>query len=186
MTRMHRLAAVAVTMSMANPTLALGQAAATRAITVEVIGGGGATILDEKKWSGQTQLNDWSGGNYRYGGRVFFPVGQISVGAEVQHVYAYWYKLGSSYSYAERALEPTLVGGVARWSLRSQWRADLGAAAYVFDDFTDYGINGSIGYFVRLGEQWELPIQVRLDYIMDSTTPVIPMSVTIGLSHRLR
>lgn len=58
-------------------------------------------------------------------------------GAEVQYLYAYWYKLGSLYSYAERSVEPTLFGAVLRLPLQSKVNIDVGAGAYHFEDFTD-------------------------------------------------
>jgi len=60
----------------------------------------------------------------------------------------------------------------------------VGGGAQFFDGFTDVGLQGAIRYAIPVNERLSIPIGVRADLILDSTTPLLPVMITAGFEIR--
>jgi hypothetical protein len=172
-----------------TPTRATAQMAAPVAeakYVLEIEGGIGSTFVDEQKWSETiSPLDDWNTTAYLGDGRLFITsVGNLRVGAEVGYTHFFWYTTsaaGYAITYRPHA---TRIGPVVRVALAPRIAADIGVTAYMFPDGAVAGTNASLGYFIPAGRQLSVPIKLRADAVFASSTTLVSVAATVGLSYR--
>ena len=152
----------------------------------EAEGGVGITSVNREKWAGAiTPPSDWDMMAYAGNARLFFArLGNLRLGAEAGYNYFFWYTVtGAGYpiTYEPHA---TRVGPVVRAGLGLQMAVDGGAAAYIFPDGAVFGVNAALGYFIPVGRQLSVPIKVRGDLVLASSTTLASVQALVGLSYR--
>lgn len=157
---------------------------AQRDITIELIGGGGVTIVDVQEASGQTsEVLGEDKGMYQVFGRVFFAdLGPARVGVEVGYQYLYYYDAPYIGTLA-RDIDAMRYAAVLRFSAADRLIAEAGAGIHSFDGGSVLSALGAIGLDFGVAERFSIPVRVRADVVFDDAI-TIPVGATIGLAVR--
>ncbi len=159
-------------------------AAAQRAVELHV--GGGYTIVDVQKASGQSgEVRAEEQGMYQVYGRFFFmPVGRAMLGAEAGYRYLYYYEVPyAPFGYLSRDIAPTHVAGLLKLPLAGGLAVEGGAGLFFYEEGSSLGIFGAAGYDVPIIRQVSLPIRVRMDLLIEDPA-AIPVGATVGAAFR--
>lgn len=158
---------------------------AQRQVTIEVSGGGGITVVDVQKASGQTsEVRGEEKGTYQYFGRVFFAdLGPARFGVEVGYQYLYFYE-APYIGYLDRDIDAMRYAAVLRFSAPGSVVFETGAGVYSFDGGSVFSALGAAGLDFALTDKVSIPIRARADIVLDDAL-TIPVGATLGLSIRL-
>jgi hypothetical protein len=152
---------------------------------VEFDGGVGYSFVNVTAWlAGGTLVSDnrlASGGDGRV---IFFNSGPFRLGAEVGYHYYWSYRAIFGTSGVIRDVDADHISLVARVLITPRLSLDVGGGAQFFDGFTDVGLQGAIRYAIPVNERLSIPIGVRADLILDSTTALLPVMLTAGFAIR--
>lgn len=159
-------------------------AAAQRAVELHV--GGGYTVVDVEKASGQSgEVRAEEQAMYQIFGRfLFMPVGRAMLGVEAGYRYLYYYEVPSPpFGYVPRDVAPTHVAGLLKLPLAGGLAAEGGAGLFFYEEGTSLGIFGAAGFDLPLTPQMSVPIRARIDLLMEDPV-TIPVGATIGAALR--
>jgi hypothetical protein len=159
-------------------------AAAQRAVELHV--GGGYTVVDVQRASGQSdEVEEEDQGMFQVFGRFFFmPVGRAMLGAEAGYRYLYYYEVPyPPFDYLSRDVATTHVAGLLRLPLARWLAVEGGAGLFFSEDGTSLGVFGAAGFDLPLAQRLSLPIRARIDLLMEDPV-VIPFGATIGAAYR--
>ncbi|MGH7520304.1 MAG: hypothetical protein ACREMI_03400 [Gemmatimonadales bacterium] len=160
-----------------------GSPASRRELLFEVGGGIGYTQVDLEKWGGATATNEELM-LYLFDARLLFlNAGGFHLGLEAGHRYFFYYEVPFTPSTLTRDVAAMRLGAVARRPLSSAVSLDLGAAAYMFEDFTDMGVSAALTFRFPVAGKFSIPLQVRTDLVFDEQM-IIGSGATLGLSFR--
>ena len=156
-------------------------------ITVELYGGVGYSGVDLEAWS-QSDPNDWG----QFMGEVYataYPLhfGNISLGAEVGYQHFFWYTTpvpGYSWSY-EYNVDAIRLLLLMRANLYENLFIEFGPGAFLFGEWTDYGLMASVGYRVDITEKIAIPVKLRTEIILDKDSNLYPVGLSFGVSYTL-
>ena len=70
--------------------------------------------------------------------------------------------------------------GVLKNEMNNNMFAELGAGVFLFEEFTDMGISGALGYHLKINENIILPVKVRGEIIFDDATNLYVIGLNIG------
>jgi hypothetical protein len=160
-------------------------ASAQRSITLEVSGGAGFTSVDVQKWGGASAMNEEQVTTAVDVRGFFLNAGGFQFGAEAGYRYLFYYEVPFGTTTLYRDVDATRIGAVARRQVGRFVSVDAGAAAYLFEDFTDLGLSGALVFMIPIGSRLSAPIHLRADAIFDDQLILAPAG-TIGLSLKLR
>jgi hypothetical protein len=157
-------------------------------IELEIYGSAGYTQVDVDKWAGSNVL-DWdqftSGfhiqGWYRPSDRSRF-----SVGAELGYQYLLFYQARYGIYRLDHDVDATRIMGLLRLPLGERALfMDVGAGAYLFEDFTDLALTVAVGRAFGLSQRLRVPVKFRADVLFDEDAMMIPFGLTVGLTYDL-
>jgi hypothetical protein len=157
--------------------------------SIDVFVGAGHTATDVEGWA-KTRLLDWSQFLSDGHAQLFLlGLGPARLGVEAGHSDFMWYEYDSCPNcaqthYADRYVAATRVLAVAQ--VGSRVFAELAGGVHMFDGFTDLGAYGGFGVRIPLVGRLELPIKARAGIILDSDEKLIPITLSGGLSYRLK
>ena len=60
---------------------------------------------------------------------------------------------------------------------------EFGPGAFMFGDWTDYGIMAAFGYRIDVTENLAIPIKLRTEIIFDKDTNLYPVGLSFGVSY---
>lgn len=157
--------------------------------SIEVFAGAGHTETDVEGWA-KTRLTDWSQFLFDGHAQLFLlGLGPARLGVEAGQSDFMWYEFNSCGNcvqpvYTDRYVAATRVLGVAQFG--SRVFAELAGGMHMFDGFTDLGAYAGFGVRIPLVGRLELPIKARAGIILDSDETLIPLTLSGGLSYRLK
>lgn len=160
-------------------------------LSVEVHGGIGITMVDHNKWSGytDTNLSDWNTTNYQGYVQLLGHLKKMDVGLEYGYQYYWWYTyiyFITQRNYSTIGVNATHAHAVVRFPTGRRMSLELGAGGYFFDAGTDFGGHAALGYTIPVGPKLSIPLQLRMDAILDSEGgTMLPASLTAGLALKL-
>jgi hypothetical protein len=159
------------------------QASSARELLFEIGGGIGYTQVDHEKWGGAGATNEELM-LYLFDARLLFlKAGGFHLGLEAGHRYFFYYEVPFGSTTLTRDVAATRLGAVARRPLGSAVELDLGAAAYMFEDFTDMGVSAALVFRFPIAGKITLPLQLRTDLVFDEQM-IIGSGATLGLAFR--
>lgn len=158
--------------------------------TVEIAGTIGASLVDEVQFAGQEPV-DWNKTMSGYNLQAYLlKVGPLQIGAEVGYRYLFWYDIsltqfGFSGGTTTRNVDAMHYMAMGRFNPPGNDNifVEGGLGVYAFDGFTDLAVAIGGGYKIGLAADLYLPLKVRIDYILDSDAPVIPVGLSGGLGY---
>ena len=154
-------------------------------IIVELYGGIGYSGVDLEAWS-QSDPNDWG----QIMSEVYataYPLhfGNISIGAEFGYQYYFWYTTpvpNYSWSY-EYNIDAIRLLVLMRVNFHDNIFAEFGPGAFMFGDWTDFGLMASIGYRIDITEHIAIPVKLRTEIILDRDANLYPVGLSAGVSY---
>ena len=156
---------------------------------IEVHGGIGYTSVDIEAWAG-TEPNEWDQTMSQIEVQYFFSqVGELSIGVELGYQYFFWYEViipfGTTRLFSGRSAEANHLMAVGRYEFTDKMFADLGLGMIFFEDFTDYGLSGALGYRIQVNEKLAIPVKFKAGIVLDNDANLIPLGISIGLSYKM-
>jgi hypothetical protein len=159
-----------------------GVAADRRELLFEFSGGIGYTSVDLEKWGGSGSTNEELLLS-QFDARLFFArAAGFQLGLEGGYRYFFYYEVPYTSYMLYRDVAATRLGTVARRSLNGVVSFDIGAAAYLFDDFVDMGISGAMVFRIPAGKVG-IPLHLRTDLVFDDQL-VIGSGMTLGVAFK--
>lgn len=157
-----------------------GGPSGARELLFELSGGVGFTSVDVTKWGGTNATNEEQM-LYQFDARVLFlRASGFQLGVEAGYRYFFYYEVPFGTNMLTRDVAATRFGAVARRPLASAVSFDVGAAAYMFDGFTDFGVSGALVFRIPAGKIG-IPLHLRTDIVFDETT-LIGSGATLGIA----
>jgi hypothetical protein len=145
----------------------------------------GFTAVDVEKWGGNGANNEEQALTAFDVRGFFLDRGGFQLGLEAGYRYLFYYEVPFGTTTLYRDVDANRVGAVARRQLNRFLAIDAGAAAYLFEDFTDMGLSGALVFKIPLGARLSAPVHLRTDVLFDDQLIIAP-AVTAGLSLKLR
>lgn len=160
-----------------------------KAQTIEFDGGVGYSSVDMTSWAGD-EPSEWGQMTSYYGLNILFPLSEkISIGGGVRHHYLFWYDIrypfGNTTTTLTREVQATRIAANIRFNFNRLF-IDVAPGLYLFEDFSDFSVTGSLGYNIRLTEKLALPLRISAGFIADAETSIIPITGGAGLSYRFK
>ena len=150
---------------------------------VEFDAGVGYSIVNANAWlGGGTLLTSnrlASGGDGRV---IFYSAGAFRLGAEVGYHYYWSFQAIFGANAVIRNVDADHVSLVVRVQATSRITLDVGGGIQFFDGFKDPGLQGALRYAIPVNEHVSIPIGVRADVILDSSTTLVPVIFTAGFA----
>ena len=175
-------AAVSPTLAQSGQVQQAGAAADRRELVFELSGGLGYTSVDLQKWGGNGSTNEELLLS-QFDARLFFArAAGFQLGAEAGYRYFFYYEVPFGTNMLTRDVAATRIGAVARRPLNGVVSLDLGAAAYMFDGFTDFGVSGAMVFRIPAGKIG-IPLHLRTDLVFDEQM-LVGSGATLGLSFK--
>jgi hypothetical protein len=176
------LAATSTALAQNPPVQQAGSAVGGREFQLEFSGGIGFTSVDHEKWGGALATNEELMLSL-FDARLFFASARgFKFGVEGGYRYFMYYEYptgtGGYYYYD---VDATRIGAVARRPLNAHVSFDVGAAAYMFGDFTDVGLSGALVFNFPVGGKVSLPLHLRTDLVFDDQL-IVGSGATLGLA----
>ena len=154
-------------------------------VNIELHGGIGYSGVDMEAWSG-TEPEDWGQFMSEVYATVYpLKLGGISLGAEFGYQYFFWYTTdvpGYSWVY-EYNVDAFRLMILMRANLLSNLFVELGPGAFMFGDWTDFGLTASAGYRIGLTEHIAIPVKLRTEIILDRDANLFPVGLSAGFSY---
>jgi hypothetical protein len=180
MRRFARIGLFVAGMLVGGAVTAQGQ---TRDATIEAQFGIGFTVVDREGYADVAGLSDWNQTAFTIRGRALFvPIGDARLGVEFGHEYHWYYAFRFLNNTLTRDVTSTNLNAVIRLPTKSRLVVDVGAGFHFFSDFTTFGVLGSVGYQVPLGEKVSLIPSARVDMVFDSYAMMMPLTGNVTLS----
>ena len=184
---MTRSRSIHIACAVALLTLIPAELRAQRSIDVFV--GAGHTAADVEGWAA-TRLSDWS--QFLSDGHAqafLLAFGPARLGVEVGHSDYMWYEYNycpncDSPAYTDRSVAASRVLAVAQFGYR--FFAELAGGMHMFDGFNDWGAYGGVGVRIPLIGRLEVPLKARGGLILDADQNLIPITLSAGLTYRLK
>ena len=156
---------------------------------IEVHGGIGYTSVDLEAWAG-TEPNEWDQTMTQIEVQYFFSqVGDLTIGVELGYQYFFWYEVvipfGATRLFRGRSAEANHLMAMGRYELSNKLYADLGLGMIFFEDWTDIGLSGALGYRIKVNEKLTIPVKFRAGIVLDNDANLIPIGISIGLSYKM-
>jgi hypothetical protein len=156
-------------------------------ITLEVNGGIGGTVVDVDAWSWGA-ADDWG----QFLGEVSAAViplhfGKVSLGAEYCYHHLFWYSYrapGYTY-YIDVEIDASSLMAIVRTDITNNLFIDLGIGAFMFGDWTDFGMQAAVGYRIMLGEKLYIPVKLRTQIVLDEDANLYPVGLNFGVGYSL-
>src|SRR5688572_14116037 len=173
---------VSVSPAHAQEVKQAGVSADRRELQFELSGGVGYTSVDLQKWGGSGSTNEELLLS-QFDARLFFAnAAGFQLGVEGGYRYFFYYEVPFGTNMLTRDVAATRIGGVARRALNGAVSLDLGAAAYLFDGFTDPGVSAAMVFRIPAGKVG-IPLHLRTDIVFDEQL-LIGSGATLGLSFK--
>jgi len=160
----------------------------------ELTGGAGYTAIDIEELVEQDEVKgtfatDWGQASYGISGQYFFAAkGNIGFGAELMYQYWYWYNVsvpfGTQRIFREYSVSAFKVTPIVRFGTNSSFAFDIGPEIN-FSDGIILGILLSANYNIRISDNIEIPIKVRVD-IIDQIVVAVPITLNTGIRIKLQ
>lgn len=153
-----------------------------RELLFELSGGIGYTSVDLQKWGGAQSTNEELLLS-QFDARLFFArAGGFQLGVEGGYRYFFYYEVPFGTNMLTRDVAATRIGAVARRPLNGVLSFDFGAAAYMFDGFTDFGVSGAMVFRIPAGKIG-IPLHLRTDLVFDEQM-LVGSGATLGLAFK--
>jgi hypothetical protein len=160
-----------------------GAATNRRELVFEVSGGVGFTSLDVEKWGGSGTTNEEQMLSAFDARVLFLNAGGFQLGLEGGYRYFFYYEVPFGTNTLYRDVAATRFGAVARRPLSTYVSLDFGAAAYMFEDFTDMGASAALVFRFPITPRVSIPLHLRTDLVFDEQM-IIGSAATLGLSFK--
>ncbi len=156
---------------------------------IEIHGGIGYTSVDLEAWAG-TEPNEWDQTMSQIEVQYFFSqVGDLTIGVELGYQYFFWYEVvipfGSTRLFRGRWAEANHLMAIGRYEFNDKLYADVGLGMIYFEDWTDIGLSGALGYRFRANEKLAVPVKFKAGLVLDNDANLIPLGITIGLAYKM-
>ncbi len=117
-----------------------------------------------------------------------FPLhtGPVAFGAEAGYNRFFWYVVPNGYGgYRNATVSAWHISALARIGIIGGLFAEAGLGAQFFSGGVDGSISGRVGYIIAVGKSFAIPIKLRADLVLDSSSDLIPVGLSAGLVYRL-
>jgi hypothetical protein len=158
-------------------------------IHVEGNGNIGYTVVDLVDWRGQ---GAFGGERLLYGSDVAVVFGR-RYGRGLQLALDFGYQHLVDFNFVVDGVPKPFTANVYRaglttrfWFQQGAWFGEAGFGAFRFADRTDPSITGGFGTLVEIGDRLAIPLRARAAVVFSSTSQIVPLWLSTGLSYRLR
>ena len=165
-------------------------AASATAQSIELSGGLGYTAVDLDAWVGSGAIaQDWN----QFMSQVYVQLhltdlGPMTLGIEAGYQYFFWTSVRVPYGdfpiFRDHSTCAVRLMATGRLPLASGFFADLGAGAYLFEDWTAWGLTAALGRQFALTPQLSVPVKLRTSVVLDADAPMLPLGLSAGLAYQ--
>ena len=161
---------------------------------IEFSGGGGYSIMDAEGWyDGPGEVDDWNQSMWQVYTQIYpymFAGGKIGVGAEFGYQKYLWYEIKEKdfWTGQKRKIKDETEGDfrllvLFRGYIAGGFFGEFGLGTY---DFENFGLEGTLGYDIKLSRVMYIPIKARFDFTLDETYGnTFAPGLTLGFAFRI-
>lgn len=185
----HAVRRLLVVFSVFTCLAALGPDRSAAQVYVEANGNVGYTNVNPVEWLGQGAFD---AEKFLYGADLAVVFGR-RYGRGLQLALDFGYQHLLDYKFIQTGAPEDFTAEVYRGSLTTRfwfdegaWFGEAGFGAYKFSNRTDPIITAGFGTLFEVGEKLALPVRARTAVVFGSTSQIVPVWLSAGVSYRIR